>query len=93
MSDRIQAIRTRLKLATLSSEAWTVRYVDGMWGVYAGVYYRLFQNLRLRDASLIAHAPSDLRWALEEIERLQDDKTTLRAALYEHTRDPRYSAA
>ena len=73
MTDRLTEIRARLDAATpgpwvvTGQEILTVA-VDGQTGwesLVADVWHRD------RDADLIAHAPADIAWLLDEVERLR----------------------
>lgn len=67
MSDRLQEIRARLDAATPGPwEKTSPNVVVAAGDVVAGV--PLTNN-----ADLIAHAPADLAWLLDEVERLRGE--------------------
>lgn len=86
MSDRLQEIRARLDAATPGP--WRILHHDlccgESWvrdesGYHVGT--SLYSNDEKRDEnlSLIAHAPADIAWLLDEVERLRESCDVERA--------------
>lgn len=84
MPDRLAEIRARLDAATPGP--WNVR-TNGSWLRPRAVVYRdsnqhannvdvcqlIGERREWADADLIAHAPADIAWLLDEVERLRGE--------------------
>jgi len=62
VSDRLAEIRARLDAAPSACDWWVENGVYGICGV---------RSNDAHDADLIAHAPADIAWLLDEVERLE----------------------
>lgn len=73
MSNRLQEIRARLDAATPGP--WEEGGFDRPWSVTAGrfVLDERSSATRQADADLIAHAPADIAWLLDELERCREE--------------------
>lgn len=71
--DRVEAIKDRLEKATPGP--WEVGRQSGepyVRGDKGGTTVMLFAPCQMEDAELIAHAPEDIRFLLEENKRLRE---------------------
>jgi hypothetical protein len=88
VSDRVKEIKERLEAASKGEWEWS-RDDGGDFNGLMGEDGCLLEGLsggRVSvsedDAALIAHAPADLKWLLEENARLEAEVSHLRAAAY-----------
>ena len=79
---RIAEIRARLDAATPGP--WK-RSLSGShynpWKVHRGAILVALSGEAVEDADLIAHAPADIAWLLDEVERLREAAAEIRADL------------
>jgi len=85
ISDRLSAIRARLKAATPGQGPWradadfqsdnpTLRVITG---TYPDTVRMVAATLDAAETKFIAHAPADVAWLLDEVERLRNTNPSL----------------